>query len=40
MITDEDYEKYIGIHMPNISKLTLERTVKTVGDKRYEQKNF
>lgn len=32
MITDEDYEKYIGIHMPNIRKLTLERTVKTVNE--------
>ena len=32
MITDEDYEKYIRIHMPNIRKLTLERTVKTVNE--------
>ena len=32
MITDEDYEKYIGIHMPNVRKLTLERTVKTVNE--------
>jgi len=30
MITDEDYEKYIGIHMPNVRKLTLECTEKTV----------
>ena len=32
MITDEDYEKYIRIHMPNIKKLTLEHTVKTVNE--------
>lgn len=32
MITDEDYEKYIGINMPNVRKLTLERTVKTVNE--------
>ena len=32
MITDEDYEKYIRIHMPNVRKLTLERTVKTVNE--------
>lgn len=32
MITDEDYEKYIGIHMPDVRKLTLERTVKTVNE--------
>lgn len=32
MITDEDYEKYIGIHMPNIRKLTLEHTVKIVNE--------
>ena len=32
MITDEDYEKYIRIHMPNIRKLTLELTVKTVNE--------
>lgn len=32
MITDEDYEKYIRIHMPNIRKLTLEHTVKTVNE--------
>ena len=34
MITDEDYEKYIRIHMPNIRKLTLEHTVKTVNEIR------
>lgn len=28
MITDEDYKKYIGIHMPNVRKLTLEYTEK------------
>ena len=32
MITDEDYEKYIGIHMPNVRKLTLEYTEKTVNE--------
>ena len=32
MITDEDYEKYIGIRMPNIRKLTLEHTEKTVNE--------
>ena len=32
MITDEDYEKYIGIHMPNVRKLTLECTEKTVDE--------
>lgn len=32
MITDEDYEKYIRIHMPNVRKLTLEHTVKTVNE--------
>lgn len=32
MITDEDYEKYIRIHMPNIRKLTLEHTVKIVNE--------
>ena len=32
MITDEDYEKYIGIHMPNVRKLTLEHTEKTINE--------
>lgn len=32
MITDEDYKKYIGIHMPNVRKLTLEHTEKTVNE--------
>ena len=32
MITDEDYEKYIKIHIPNIRKLTLKHTIKTVNE--------
>lgn len=32
MITDEDYEKYIGINMPNVRKLTLECTEKIVNE--------